>query len=380
MKNTMNKLHQTTYNVTPDTVLFVPGRVNLIGEHTDYSGGFVMPIAIDLGIYAAISAREDSRIEVYSDAYKALGIQTVHKPYVYDPKKHFLNYIEGMCSVLEENGHILNKGLSITLYSTLPSGAGLSSSAALEILIGIILRQYNQLLIDDLTLVYHAQAVENDYLNLASGILDQYAIMFGKAAHAMMLHTRLMTPTYIPINLTEYTLVLMNTNKTRKLTESAYNDRFSSIKHGEKYFNVPLDCVTYDMLLEKKHTINNDIIFKRLAHVIKENKRVNDAQNALINKDYKTLGQLMLASHESLKTLYEVSCEELDFLVEASSEHGALGARMTGAGFGGTMIALYEGELPCFEVLKTAYKKRFNYTLEIMITRAVSGPHIKEAL
>lgn len=380
MKKQMTELHQTIYNQSPQTVIFVPGRVNLIGEHTDYSGGFVMPIAIDLGIYAAISERKDSRIDVYSDTFAKLGIQTASKPYQYHPEKQFLNYIEGMCSVLESNGHTLYKGLSISLYSTLPSGAGLSSSAALEILIGIILRQYNQLKIDDLTLVYHARAVENEYLKLSSGILDQYAIMFGKKDHAMMLHTRLMKQAYIKINLTQYTLVLMNTNKTRKLTESAYNDRFKTIKEGQKYFSGPLDTVSYEMLLAKKTTINNDIIFKRLAHVINENQRVTDAKKALLANDYKTLGNLMNASHDSLKTLYEVSCEELDFLVDAHRQHGALGARMTGAGFGGTMIALYKAELPCFEALKIAYKKRFNYALEIMVTSAVSGPHIKEEL
>ena len=374
---TLIQTHASIYHVQPKEIIFVPGRVNLIGEHTDYSGGYVMPIAIENGIYAAISKRRDSIVEVYSVQYSHLGIQTVKKPYRYDSKKQYLNYIEGVHSILEDKGYDLNQGLSITLYSTLPTGAGLSSSAALEILIAQILKRYNDLTIDDLEIVYAAQAVENKYLKLSSGILDQYAIMFGKKNHALMLHTRTMNQTMIPINLDRYTLVLMNTNKQRTLTESAYNDRYHAIIEGMKYFDAPLDQITLSQYEKVKAQITDPIISQRVKHVVSENARVLDAFVALKSHDYKSFGTLMFASHESLKNDYDVSCPELDYLVAAHKQYGALGARMTGAGFGGTMIALYEGTPPSFDALKKDYKTRFNLPLEVMTTKAVNGPSMK---
>ncbi|MEF3693669.1 MAG: galactokinase [Acholeplasmataceae bacterium] len=374
MKKYLIELHQSIFSESAQYFYFSPGRVNLIGEHTDYSGGYVLPISIDLGIYAAISTRDDASIYVYSHDFKDLGILNIQKPFFYQKNRSYVNYIEGVLWVLEKENMQIRQGFNITLFSTLPKSAGLSSSASLEVLILTLLNERCELNLSKLDIVRLAKRVENDYIGVSSGIMDQFIIAFGKKNHAILLDTESLDFDYIPIDLDTYALVLMNTNKARDLVDSAYNTRFKSIEEAKKIFDQPLGKINYSMLESKKNLINDEV-WKRFKHVVTENKRTLDAKEALKEHDYESLGFLMRASHKSLKNDFEVSCYELDYLVTENMKLGALGARMTGAGFGGTMLALYEKKkIPTsFDILKERYFKRFNLNLELYIAVSEDG-------
>jgi galactokinase len=373
MKESLHKLHLKLYKEAPLSYFYAPGRVNLIGEHTDYSGGLVLPLAINLGIYAAVSIRNDQKINFFSQNFKSLGIVSFDRSIKNKENKGFVNYVLGVISVLEKAGHQINKGLNISIISTLPVGAGLSSSAAFELLFLEIFKQLNNLKIQDLEMIKLAQKVENDYLGLASGIMDQFVIKMAKSNHALFLNTQTLTFKNIPINLNNYHLVLMNTNKPRQLISSAYNERFKTVKKAELILSQSLGKISSKELAQNLSLIKNPIMKQRVEHVVLENRRVKDAVKALKEKDYVKLGGLMHASHISLKEKYQVSSPELDYLVNENLKLKALGARMTGAGFGGTMIALYQGELPSFNKLKIAYKKKFSIPLDIYIAKASKG-------
>jgi len=374
MKKYLMELHQSIFNETAHYFYFSPGRVNLIGEHTDYSGGYVLPISIDLGIYAAISARDDASIYVYSHDFKDLGILNTQKPFFYQKNRSFMNYIEGILWVLENENMQIHQGFNITLFSTLPKSAGLSSSASLEVLILTLLNELCELNLSKLEIVRLTKRVENDYIGVSSGVMDQFVIAFGKKNHAILLDTESLNFNYIPIDLDTYALVLMNTNIARDLVDSAYNTRFKSIEVAKKIFDLPLGKIDYSTLESKKNLLDDEQ-WKRFKHVVRENKRTLDAKEALIEHNYESLGLLMRASHKSLRDDFEVSCYELDFLVTENMILGALGARMTGAGFGGTMLALYEKKnIPTsFDRLKERYFKRFNLHLDLYIAVSEDG-------
>lgn len=374
MKTYLMELHQSIFNESAQYFYFSPGRVNLIGEHTDYSGGYVLPLSIDLGIYAAVSTRDDASIYVYSHDFKDLGIVNTQKPFFYQKNRSFMNYIEGILWVLEKENMQIHQGFNITLFSTLPKSAGLSSSASLEVLILTLLNELCELNLSKLDIVRLTKRVENDYIGVSSGIMDQFVIAFGKKNHAILLDTESLNFDYIPIDLDTYALVLMNTNRARDLVDSAYNTRFKSIEEAKKIFDRPLGKIDYSTLESKKNLLDDEQ-WKRFKHVVRENKRTLDAKEALMAHNYDSLGLLMRASHKSLRDDFEVSCYELDFLVTENMILGALGARMTGAGFGGTMLALYEKKnIPTsFDSLKERYFKRFNLHLDLYIAVSEDG-------
>ena len=373
MKQIINKLHAKVYQNKVNKNFFSPGRVNLIGEHTDYSGGYVFPLAIDLGIYAAVSKRNDNQIFVYSDNFKREGKVKVDPNLVFNKNKSFINYIQGVLFVLKRHGFRTNQGLDITIISNLPVGAGLSSSAAIEILFLTIFKTYNNFKVKDLEMVKMAKQVENEYMGVATGIMDQFAVLMGKKGKAMFLQTDSLKVKYVPINLEKYTLVLMNTNKKRELVDSDYNERFASVKKA----GIKLGKVLGELSIKEFKALSKKItdpkVLKRAKHVVNENARTKLAVKALNNKDYELLGRLMVQSHVSLKEDFDVSCQELDYLVEANLNLKALGARMTGAGFGGTMIALYKGKAPSFNTLKKKYHQKFNKPLDIYYAKASKG-------
>jgi galactokinase len=373
MKESLRKLHLKLYKETTHSYFYAPGRVNLIGEHTDYSGGLVLPLAINLGIYAAVSIRKDNKIRVYSQNFKSEGIVSFDRSIKLTKMSGYASYIVGVMTILEKAGYSINKGLNISLISTLPVGSGLSSSAALELLFLEIFKSINKLKIQDLEMIKLAQKVENDYLGLSSGIMDQFVIKMAKANHVLFLNTNTLKHKNIPINLNKYHLVLMNTNKPRKLINSAYNNRFNAVKKAEAILGKSLGKIFSKDLRLNLMLLKDPIIKKRVEHIVLENSRVKAAVSALKQKDYFKLGVLMQASHLSLKEKYEVSSPELDYLVDKNLKLKALGARMTGAGFGGTMIALYQGSLPSFKKLKSEYKKKFNIKLDIYVAKASKG-------
>ena len=369
------------YGHEPEATVFSPGRVNLIGEHTDYSGGYVLPMALSLGIKGMYRERDDDRILAYSAAYASKGtLEISPKNLAYKKGFSFGNYIQGALDVLKKEGYQIQKGFELHIESTLPPSAGLSSSAALEMLVLSIIRKVNALDIDDTKLVRMARKIENDYMGVSSGIMDQYAVAFSKKDHALFLDTATLKSADVPIDMRKYRLVMMNTNKKRNLEDSDYNERFESVAAGERILTASkehshLGGVSLDTFENEKHRIDDPVIERRVRHVINENARTCDAREALEKRDYLQFGKLMNASHESLKADFEVSCDELDFLVEQNLALGAIGSRMTGAGFGGTMIALYRKEdVPTtFETLKNAYQKRFNKPLDIYIASSASG-------
>jgi len=365
MKTNLIEHHQKQFNELPTYYYFSPGRVNLIGEHTDYSGGYVLPLSINLGIYAAVTIRDDNEIYVYSSDFMKLGICKANKPYYYEKSRSFMNYVEGILSVLETANININHGFNITLVSTLPKSSGLSSSAALEVLILTLLNDLCELGLSKFDIVHYTKKAENEYIGVSSGIMDQFSITFGKKNHALLLDTETLAFQLIPIDLENYTLILMNTNKSRDLVDSSYNDRFNSVEQAKIFFKKPLGKIDYSTL-ETKETSMDNTTWKRLKHVVTENERTLVAKKALLENNYDLLGSLMVDSHQSLKNDFEVSCEELDFLVNQNLNIGALGARMTGAGFGGTMLALYNSNsIPSFDSIKVAYSTLFNLKIDI---------------
>ncbi|MFW6319724.1 MAG: galactokinase [Bacillota bacterium] len=373
--------YKDIFNTSPTYKIFSPGRVNLIGEHTDYSGGLVFPMALSLGIHGVYAPRSDKLIEVYSEAFEDRGVLTINlDDLAY--KKHFSygNYIQGTLAILQKHGYTLTTGFNLYLSSTLPASSGLSSSAALEMLVIGIYESLTETSLDPKTAVKYAKEVENEYFNLSSGIMDQFAVKFGKKGHAMLLNTKTLEVDYTPFDLTHYTLFLMNTNKTRNLEESNYNERFQSVYKGEQFVKKKLhvdalgdvDLATFKAL---NKTALDDTVLKRITHVVSENDRVKNAYHALENGDVETFGNYLYASHESLRDDFEVSCAELDFLTEENKKLGAIGARMTGAGFGGTMIALYPNKnVPTdFDRLRKAYTDKFKKPLDIYQAESSNG-------
>ena len=372
MIESLKTIHQRYFNDLPEAIYFAPGRVNLIGEHTDYSGGYVFPAAIHLGIYGALSFREDSAMHVFSQSFFKMGVITLNDTLKKEDNLGFGNYLQAVLWAFKEAGFVPSKGFNLTLISDLPDGAGLSSSAALEILFAYLLNDlfcFKQSLI---SLVKLAKKAENEYMGVASGIMDQFAVAFGKAEHAMCLNTNSLDVSYVPFSMENHTLVLTNTHKKRTLVSSAYNERFASVKAVGEGLTKPLGQISLSEWNVYSESLA-PLLQKRGRHVVTENARTLEAIDALETKSYARFGVLLNASHTSLKEDFEVSCEELDFLVEGHRKLGALGARMTGAGFGGTMLALYQGKLPSFDTLIQAYQDRFDLTPEIYLTKISDG-------
>ncbi len=325
---------------------FSPGRVNLIGEHIDYHGGKVFPTGITLGTYAFVEKREDDVFRFQSTNFEEIGvIEVALDALSYNKKNDWANYLVGMIDLLIKRGHNINHGLDIVISGTLPNGAGLSSSASIEVLMGVILDDIFQLKIDMFDLVQYAQEVENDYIGVNCGIMDQFAVGMSQKDTAILLDTNSLEFQHVPLRLGDYILVIANTNKRRTLADSKYNERVTECKEAlnllQNRYNINHLCEldSADLPLVRE-LIEDDVTYNRVVHAVTENERTNASVESLIQNDLHTFGRYMNESHDSLRDMYEVSCEELDVLVEAFRANNAIGARMTGAGFGGCAIAL----------------------------------------
>lgn len=322
---------------------FCPGRVNLIGEHIDYNGGYVFPAALTIGITALWRKRTDQKIVMQSlNASGAITIDTTSSMN-YCESDDWGNYPKGMFQYLKNEGHTIN-GADILFWSNLPDGAGLSSSAAIEVLTGFMaLSVEGKSNIDKVALALLAQKVENKYIGVNCGIMDQFAVANGKANNAILLDCETLKYTLVPFDLKDYALVIMNTNKRRELADSKYNERRAEcdavlVQLNTKYQFANLCAATVESIEEM---ISNPVLKKRAKHVVTENLRVLESMKVLKQGDLTAFGKLLNASHDSLKNDYEVTGLELDTIVnEARKTNGCLGARMTGAGFGGCAIAL----------------------------------------
>ena len=339
------------------TQYFSPGRINLIGEHTDYNGGYVFPASITYGTYGGARRREDDRVLVYSTNFEELGVIsfTVNE-LDYDKNDNWANYVKGVILTLKEAGHKIDSGFELLVEGTIPNGAGLSSSASLELLVGIVLEDLFKLDVTRLELVKLGKKVENEFIGVNSGIMDQFAIGFGEEDKAILLDTNTLEYEMVPVVLNDYAIVIMNTNKRRELADSKYNDRRAECEEALACLQMKLEIQELGELSkvefeENQNLIGDETLIKRAKHVVYENERTKKAKEALTANDLEEFGKLLNASHASLRDDYEVTGLELDTLVAtAQKQEGVLGARMTGAGFGGCAIALVkESEIQTFK-------------------------------
>ncbi|MCF3107993.1 galactokinase [Niabella sp. CC-SYL272] len=364
----LQKEFEKKYHKPAEHIFFCPGRVNLIGEHIDYNGGQVMPCAISLGTTLLVAKNEDRQFRFHAlDFPETTTIAFSQDGYSKQGPEWF-NYPLGVIHEFQKKGTGIT-GLDFLFSGNLPIGSGLSSSASIEVLTAFAL---NELFAGGLTRVDLAilgKKVENDFMGLNSGIMDQFAVAVGKEAHAVLLNTDTLEYEYLPFEIGDYVLAIINSNKPRKLVESKYNERFSECREAlkrlqDKFPVQHLVEISVDDFEQNKGLLNDPVLEKRALHVIAENDRVKKAKEALTGGDIETFGKLMYASHDSLQQLYEVSGIELDAIVDFCRTYkDCIGARMTGAGFGGCAIALIKKDSfdDFAEKVTTAYEEKIGY-------------------
>src|SRR5699024_2701629 len=350
---------------------FAPGRINLIGEHTDYNGGYVFPAAIELGTYGLATKREDNIIQLYSNNFEDIGIISFTLNELdFKESDDWANYPKGVIKYLSEQFAEIDKGFNILVEGNIPNGASLSSSASIELLAGWLLKQLFKLDLERLELIKIGQRVENEFIGVNSGIMDQFIIGMGKAEQAILLDTATLEFNYVPAKFGDYVISIMNTNKRRSLTESKYNERREECESALASLQTVLEIeslgeLSVEQFEENKALIKDEIKRRRAKHAVSENERTKKAHKALTESNFTQFGQLLNASHASLKEDYEVTGIELDTLAETAQQvDGVLGARMTGAGFAGCAIALvHKDSIQQLEndVSKT-YLERIGYT------------------
>ncbi|WP_026568715.1 galactokinase [Sediminibacillus terrae] len=365
--HTFQKIFQSTKQ--PHT-FFAPGRINLIGEHTDYNGGHVFPASISFGTYAAAAKRDDQTIRLYSVNFPETGIIECEMNQLdYQEKDQWANYPKGMINYLMKDGLTISSGADILFWGDIPNGAGLSSSASIEMVTGVVAESLYELPIDRIRMIQLGQKVENEYIGVNSGIMDQFAIGMGKKNHAILLDCQSLDYSYAPVQLWEYIVMIINTNKRRELAGSKYNERRMECERAladlQKVIGISsLGDLTEEQFEANKHAIQHALDRKRAKHAVYENRRTLKALQSLKDNDLKQFGELMNQSHISLQQDYEVTGKELDTIVEAAwKQPGVLGARMTGAGFGGCAIAIVpEKDVNSFrENVNQLYRQQVGY-------------------
>lgn len=363
---------------------FAPGRVNLIGEHTDYNGGHVFPCALTLGTYASVRRREDRNVNLYSINFEKTGIVTISLDNLkVTENEGWTKYVKGaIWSVLEQVGDI-EHGFDIVYGGDIPIGTGLSSSASLEVLTVYIIKDMFKLKIDATQLALMAQRAETEYVGINCGIMDQFVISRGKENTAMFLDTATLEYEYVPINLEKARIVILNTRKKRALEDSKYNVRRAECEKALEIFKKngiqinTLGDMTEEQFEENKELIEDEIIRKRAKHAVYENQRTIEAVVALKENNLERFGELMCESHKSLKEDYEVTGYELDTIVDAAmQQEGVYGARMTGAGFGGCAVALVKkSKMDAFiQNVKKIYKENSEYYADVYMVEIGNGP------
>ena len=367
MKYGLSQKFNDLYNKDAQYAFFSPGRVNLIGEHIDYNGGLVMPCAVTFGTYMLLTPNNENIFRFRSLNFDEHPEIAVQDSYTKDGDGWY-NFPLGVIEHFTKDGHEI-PGLDFLFFGDIPIGAGLSSSASIEVVTAFALNEIYKAGYSKLELVKIAKSVENNFMGLNCGIMDQFAVAFGEKDKAIVLNCDTLKYNIVPSNLGNHILAIINTNKSRKLVESKYNERVEECQSALKALNAELninylcdiDAATFD---KYKHLIADDVVRKRAEHVVKENDRVKLAADALAANNLTEFGKLMYASHDSLRDLYEVSGKELDAVVEyAKTNPHVAGARMTGAGFGGCAIALVkEDEFESFSrELTTYYTDKIGY-------------------
>ena len=362
---------------------FSPGRVNLIGEHTDYNGGHVFPCALTIGTYGVARKRGDRIIRLYSENFSKMGvIETSLDDLVYRENAGWTNYPKGIVWTFQEKGHPVETGFDMLMYGNIPNGSGLSSSASVELLMGIILKDL--LGYEDLTMINLAlmgQYGENNFNGMNCGIMDQFAIAMGKKDHAIFLDTQNLQYEYAPIRMDGYKIVIAASNKKRRLTDSKYNERRAECEKALKDIQSvkmihALGELTEEGFEQIKDAVKDPVCRKRAKHAVYENQRTIKAVKALRNNDLETFGKLMNASHVSLRDDYEVTGKELDTLVEAAwKQEGVIGSRMTGAGFGGCTVSIVKEEAvdAFIKNVGEIYEKEIGYGADFYVVEIGDG-------
>ncbi len=382
----LEKNFKEKFNKEAQYRLFSPGRINLIGEHTDYNGGHVFPAAISLGTFGVASSRNDQTVKLFSNNFTKQGTLSfsLSQQIVNNKKGTWDNYVKGVTLALKKEGFKINHGFELLIEGNLPGASGLSSSASLEMLIGVLLNKIFNLKATKMQLAKAGQTAENDFVGVNSGIMDQFAVGFGQKNKAIFLDTRTSKYEIVPAQFKDNVILIMNTNKNRALTGSKYNERRSecekALKKLQAKLNIQYLCDLNDKQFEEnKNLINDKTLIKRAKHVVYENQRAILAKKILAQGDLKKFGELLNASHKSLKEDYEVTGLELDTLAETTQKQdGALGARMTGAGFGGCAIALVNKN-SVDQIKKTVgdvYLKKVGYPASFYVAEISDGAKV----
>ena len=362
---------------------FAPGRVNLIGEHTDYNGGHVFPCALTMGTYAVARKRNDNKIRLYSMNFENLGIlESTIDDLKYNKSENWINYPKSMIWAMKEEGFNIDKGFDIVYLGTIPNGAGLSSSASIEVLTGFVLKDLFDLDVDMTKIALLGQKAENKYIGVNCGIMDQFIIANGKKDCAIFLDTANLEYEYAPVKLENAKIVIMNTNKKRGLGDSKYNERRAECEEALRELQQKLNIKSLGELTEEEFEENKDLIKsetrqKRAKHAVYENQRTIKAVKALKENKIDLFGELMIASHNSLRDDYEVTGKELDTLVEESlKQDGVIGARMTGAGFGGCAVSIVKSDKvdKLIKNVGKGYKDKIGYEADFYAVEIGDGP------
>ncbi|TYB97960.1 MAG: galactokinase [Kosmotoga sp.] len=340
-----------------------PGRINIIGEHTDYNDGYVLPAAINRFTQIGILEIDGTRVRVNSKKYGTaeFDVSNIEKT------NDWTDYIKGIFWVLKNEKNISFPGLEIEIKSNIPEGAGLSSSAALEVSVITALDDYLELALTEDEKIKYARKAENDFVGVQCGIMDQFIAVRGKKEHAIFLDTKTLKYEYVPVKTGNYSLIVFNSNVDHKLSGGEYNKRRQEAHDALKELGKDSyrDVKLTEILMNRSNM--SEIGFKRAMHVISENERVHEAIDMLNHSNFENLGRILIQSHESLAMDYEVSCEEIDFIVNTLRyKDGVTGCRMIGAGFGGSVLAICEKEK--LEMIKNglskAYKDEFDIELD----------------
>ena len=365
-----------------ESKFFAPGRVNLIGEHTDYNGGHVFPCAIHKGTYALVKKRDDKKFRMYSENFENLGIIEFLLDNLVNEKKHkWVNYPKGVVKMFIEAGYKIDSGFDVLFYGNIPNGSGLSSSASIEIVTSIILKDLYNLDIDMVEMVKLSQKAENQFIGVNSGIMDQFAVGMGKKDNAILLDCNTLKYSYAPVILKDEVLVIGNTNKKRGLADSKYNERRAECEEALKDLQKELDIqslgeLSIEEFNKNEKLIKNEINRKRAKHAVYENQRTIKAQKELMEGDLEEFGRLMNESHVSLRDDYEVTGIELDTMVEiAWNQEGVIGSRMTGAGFGGCTISIVKKDAvdKFIENVGKEYKERVGLDADFYVVNISDG-------
>lgn len=381
-QETMTQEFQGLFNQAPEDYFFSPGRINLIGEHTDYNGGKVFPAAITMGTYALVSRRDDHCVQAYSANFPDEAVIKFQlDDLAYRSQDNWANYVKAMLLFLQEKFGNFSFGFNLYIYGTIPNGASLSSSASLEVLTGVIARHLYQLDVSGTELALLGMRTENEYLSLNSGIMDQFIIANGQEDHALLLDTHTLDYEAIPLDLPHHQIVIMNSLTRRELVDSEYNKRREECEEALKRLQSELSIdslgeLDEETFEERRGLINDDILEKRAKHAVYENKRTEKAAVALKNNHLADFGELMNESHISLHEDYEVTVEETDLLVRLAWEtDGVIGARMTGGGFGGCCIAIVENQCvdQFIDYVGKNYEEKIGHPAEFYLAQIADG-------